>query len=506
MSFSLVLPPAFCGFSLFFLAFLFFALFSRKKTSDVLFLCLTLFSMAAAMAARAIVGAGMPPGLLEKAAEVFILSASGLLVLFGLASLGRLEARFFIPLLFPMTVAASAFVIFESPGVVHAARAALYITAGLAFGCLAVAFLAVRPARAGNKILLDAALFGVLAFVEGYLAFFALVFPESVPPDALPAVILVFGGLGFMLLELLSMPSANAIAGVGLPPGGDQLQGVRRAQDFVSIQGVKEGAGPADKRNEEIMKLAVKLLESAQKQAFTVGQLVMSVEKGGSAESRVLVKEKDILGRTVRVDGLITNFNSQINETLEEMEEFYRRSNVIRKSVNQIIGIAEKTHMLSLNASIEASKAGEAGLGFSAVAKEIRKLADLTRTVSDNVTSVIKETTKGVEKGVARIKGLGAGFSDIVNASEEIRTMIADNSKALNEMTLAHGEIRDGLAGVDHLIRSILEVSHDLRLMTDRLAAAFSRTEGSGGLESAGAEQQPEKRQPAGEATIPFPT
>jgi len=38
----------------------------------------------------------------------------------------------------------------------------------------------------------------------------------------------------------------------------------------------------------------------------------------------------------------------------------------------------------------------------------------------------------------------------------------------------AHTRIQDGLAGVDTLIRSILEVSHDMRLMTDRLAAAFS--------------------------------
>ena len=52
--------------------------------------------------------------------------------------------------------------------------------------------------------------------------------------------------------------------------------------------------------------------------------------------------------------------------------------------------------------------------------------------------------------------------------------MIADNSRALEHVTTAHREIQDGLAGVDTLIRSILEVSHDMREMTDRLASAFS--------------------------------
>ena len=166
----------------------------------------------------------------------------------------------------------------------------------------------------------------------------------------------------------------------------------------------------------------------------------------------MVAKEKDILGFTEQVDGLITSFNAQIQETLQEMEALYQRSIVIRKAVSQIKGIAEKTHMLSLNASIEAAKAGTAGRGFSVVAQEIRKLADLTRTVSDHVGAVIKDTNRGVETGVTRIKGLGMGFSEIMESSEEIRTMIADNSRALEDVSRAHTDIQDGLAGVDTLI------------------------------------------------------
>jgi methyl-accepting chemotaxis protein len=261
--------------------------------------------------------------------------------------------------------------------------------------------------------------------------------------------------------------------------------------DWETVGRIREGKDVLEKRNGDIVGLAGKLLESAQKQAFTLGQIIVSVEDAGTAESRVVDKEKDILGSTEQVDGLIRDFNIQIQETLGEMEELYRRSIVIRKAVSQIIGIAEKTHMLSLNASIEASKAGAAGKGFSVLAQEIRKLADLTRTVSDNVSAVIKENNKGVEKGVSRIKGLGMGFVEIVRASEEIRDMIADNSRALEDVTKAHRDIQDGLAGVDQLIRSILEVSHDLRQMTDRLTAAFSWFGESLKLEEAGSGSLP---------------
>ncbi|HET6450161.1 MAG TPA: methyl-accepting chemotaxis protein, partial [Spirochaetia bacterium] len=244
--------------------------------------------------------------------------------------------------------------------------------------------------------------------------------------------------------------------------------------DWEMIERIREGKELLEKRNIDIMKLSGKLLESAQKQSFTIGGLIVSLGEAGTGESRVVAKEKDILGYTEQVDGLITSFHTQIQETLMEMEALYQRSVVIRKAVSQIIGIAEKTHMLSLNASIEAAKAGAAGKGFSVVAQEIRKLADLTRTVSDQVSSTIRDTNRGIEKGVGRIKGLGTGFVEIVKRSEEIRMMITENSRALEDVNRAHTHIQDGLAGVDELIRSILEVSHDMREMTDRLAAAFS--------------------------------
>ena len=248
----------------------------------------------------------------------------------------------------------------------------------------------------------------------------------------------------------------------------------RIESDWEMIERIREGKELLEKRNVDITKQAVKLLESAQKQSFTIGALIESLADAGSGESHVVEKEKDILGFTTQVDRLITSFNAQIHETLDEMEALYQRSILIRKAVSQIIGIAEKTHMLSLNASIEAAKAGAAGKGFAVVAQEIRKLADLTRTVSDQVSAVIQDLNRGVEKGVSRIKGLGTGFGTIMKSSEEIRLMIAANSQALEDVNRAHSRIQDGLAGVDALIRSILEVSHDMRLMTDRLAAAFS--------------------------------
>ncbi len=248
----------------------------------------------------------------------------------------------------------------------------------------------------------------------------------------------------------------------------------RVEEDWELIEKIKEGKVKLEKRNFESVNLAEKLAKSSQTQALTIGEILSAIEKTSDAERKVMEKEKIILEYTNRVDRMITDFSKQIVETIQQFELLKTKSNNIRKAVGQIIGIADKTNMLSLNAAIEASKAGPKGRGFAVVAHEIRKLADLTKTVSDQVNYLIKESGKDVEAGVEKVRKLNEGFSDIVNQSISIRDMIEENTKAMEDVTKAHLEIKDGLAGLDMAIRSVLDVSKTLREMTGQLAKAFS--------------------------------
>jgi methyl-accepting chemotaxis protein len=275
----------------------------------------------------------------------------------------------------------------------------------------------------------------------------------------------------------------------------------------------REGKARLESRNVEITRYASRLLESAQRQALTIGQIMVSIAEVGTAEGKVTVKERQIHGQTVETEKMITDFDQQIRSTLQGLEDLQRQSETIKKAVGQIIEIADKTNMLSLNASIEATKAGAAGMGFGVVAQEIRKLADTTRTVSDHVNAVIGESNKGVAKGVGMVSALGRGFVDIMTRSAAIRQMIEENSRALEEVARTHHEIEDGLAGVDLTINSILEVSRDLRELTDRVASTFSWLAEAlrlGGGEDAGdlpaAEAPPaEQPEPSAAARKPSP-
>jgi methyl-accepting chemotaxis protein len=466
LNFPLESLPAFAGLLSLVLAIQFLVQGIRQRSREILSLAAALLGASASGLLIAFFPAFIPAGLARRMelASLFVMGCFLTLAFLNLLKSFRL--RLFLPLVIPPFLAVFvAEAAATSSLVSYAGLAERFLLAG---SFIVLAYLCLRSVlRAGfRRAILPMVLAEALAISLVGGALMDFFFPGWGLLRFLPALVVALFQGNLFVTELSRTQEMYGQASTELI---DRIE-----SDWEMIERIREGKDVLEKRNIDITRLAVKLLESAQKQSFTIGDLIVSLEDAGTGEAQVVTKEKEILGHTEQVDGLITSFNAQILETLAEMEALSQRSNVIRKAVGQIIGIAEKTHMLSLNASIEAAKAGAAGKGFSVVAQEIRKLADLTRTVSDHVTAVLKDTNRGVESGVVRIKGLGTGFSEIMKRSEEIRTMIAQNSTALEDVTRAHKEIQDGLAGVDALIRSILEVSHDLRMMTDRLASAFS--------------------------------
>jgi methyl-accepting chemotaxis protein len=443
-----------------------FALLFRQHSRETLFLAFALLFNGIAELVPSFFGVFLPLGLGAKLEDTAFLFAALLIEYAILSMLKSGKGRFTIPLLLPPFLAGFLLIFSPDLDLLYTASTIMRVLLAAAFAVVGL-LAGISRTRRGFK----GAVQPMILSLSLFLGLAAVVLTDVLVPGHR---FLAFVPGATIALVQSWLVTSDLLRTQGMYRQTSQELIERIETDWEMIERIREGKELLEKRNIDIMKLSGKLLESAQKQSFTIGGLIVSLAEAGTGESRVVAKEKDILGYTEQVDGLITSFNAQIQETLTEMEALYQRSIVIRNAVSQIIGIAEKTHMLSLNASIEAAKAGAAGKGFSVVAQEIRKLADLTRTVSDQVSATIRDTNRGVEKGVLRIKGLGTGFSEIMKRSEEIRTMISENSRALEDVSRAHSSIQDGLAGVDTLIRSILEVSHDMREMTDRLAAAFS--------------------------------
>lgn len=153
---------------------------------------------------------------------------------------------------------------------------------------------------------------------------------------------------------------------------------------------------------------------------------------------------------------------SRTEESAEKLNEIIKGMDAIRQSSSDIgeitfviNDIAEKTNLLSLNASIEAARAGEAGKGFAVVAEEIGKLADLSIEQAKSIQKHIQSAVENIETEIKivnsseeTIRSIGRDAGDVLEGIRSIRTLCVDQEKKADELRHSTEEIADRSAEI----------------------------------------------------------
>lgn len=159
----------------------------------------------------------------------------------------------------------------------------------------------------------------------------------------------------------------------------------------------------------------------------------------------------------------------KVVENIHILEE---KSASIVKFIDVINEISEETSLLSLNASIEAARAGDAGRGFAVVAEEIRKLADGSMNAANEIQKVVKEIieqTKGTVNTVKEAEEIVSGQTGIVN-----KTIDAFNSMNSGVETLV-----TSLQGIGQSVSSMEEERRDTLHAIESISATSEQTAAS---------------------------
>lgn len=199
----------------------------------------------------------------------------------------------------------------------------------------------------------------------------------------------------------------------------------------------------------EVISAAIKQLSSS---INHVNETSISVAES-SAQMVEVVDNGSI--KTDEAAQLMDEINNAVDTAAEQVEKLISYGDMISDMVDSIDEIAEQTHLLALNASIEAVRAGESGKGFVVVADEVKNLANQTTKVTDEVRNRVKllttemvdvnesmvKTSKVVDNGIEHIDVLKTTMEDItVNAykvkefSVMIDTIISEERVAVSEI------------------------------------------------------------------------
>lgn len=141
---------------------------------------------------------------------------------------------------------------------------------------------------------------------------------------------------------------------------------------------------------------------------------------------------------------------SSLKMMLESFSRIEKRSDDMNEIITMINSISDNINLLSLNAAIEAARAGSAGRGFAVVADEISKLADATSRSINHISRIISDNDRELKEGFAHVETtvsvMGAildGFGDIRKWIEEFSSQVKEQLGTKESVQAEVREIRD---------------------------------------------------------------
>ena len=193
-------------------------------------------------------------------------------------------------------------------------------------------------------------------------------------------------------------------------------------------------------------------------------------------------KGGDAVRRTI--DGM-NAIRETIQETSKRIKRLGESSQEIGNIVELINDIAEQTNILALNASIQASMAGEAGRGFAVVADEVQRLAEraasatkqievLVRTIQTDTNEAVvsmERSTTDVVGGALLAENAGAALEEIEQVSNQIASLVQNISASARQQAVASGSISKNMQVVREISSQTAEGSTATSTSIAKLAA-----------------------------------
>lgn len=271
---------------------------------------------------------------------------------------------------------------------------------------------------------------------------------------------------------------------------GNIVGKIRNSSDTMSANSyeLNDTSSQTLAANNEISKAVEDVAEGSTGMAASISKINENLLEMSNETKDINESVNEIRNQTVAVQDSskimndkiksMQNSSQKMDEGISAISKRIETVNTTVDKVSNIVSVIEEisseTNLLSLNASIEAARAGDAGKGFAVVAQEIRVLSDNTNTELENIKQIISSL---VEECRYCVQASGTIVEDNAKQKEEIKAVL-DEFSALDEQIQKTAEKADE---IEELVTAMIELNDDItkssNSLTDVSAANAAATQ-----------------------------
>lgn len=148
-----------------------------------------------------------------------------------------------------------------------------------------------------------------------------------------------------------------------------------------------------------------------------------------------------------------------LQKTIQSVQEMKSQSQKILNISNSINEIADRTNLLSLNASIESARAGEHGKGFSVVANEVQKLADRSMESSKEIQTIITRTVKNIEQTSLLIEQTAKKLTEVSETNKNNESFLKGLTESIKTQEKQTFAVKNDSSNIAEIAENISELT-----------------------------------------------